>query len=510
MLFVGNVVGAKMEAMLPSIGVCPQAAPARNSAMRSHASALAVHASKCRLRFIALLNVLLGMVGILLLATPALAAQAPITLLTIDGPIGPANADYVVRGISHAANDGSQLVVLQMDTPGGLDTAMRSIIKAILSSPVPVASFVAPGGARAASAGTYILYASHIAAMAPGTNVGAATPVQVGAPGMEPDPGKIPSRPATEPAGHGDGKKTESATTRKQINDAAAYIRSLAEMRARNADWAERAVREAVSLPAEEALKQDVIDYMAADVAALAAQLDGKTVITLGQEKLLRTRGAAVIDVQPDWHTRLLSIITSPTIALLLLTIGVYGLLFEFMSPGLVLPGVIGAICLLLALYGLQLLPVNYAGLALIMLALMLMVAEAFLPSFGVLGLGGIAAFVTGALMLIDTDLPGYGVPVALVAALAVVSALLLAATASIALKTRRRPPVAGLDDMIGSIAEVQATKGMLHEGWAHLRGESWRVVSKKPLRPQQKVRVVARKGLLLEVDPIDGNNKGE
>jgi membrane-bound serine protease (ClpP class) len=440
-------------------------------------------------------------------AALALAAVPHIKLLTIDGAIGPANADYAVRGISRAAEDGSELVILQMDTPGGLDSAMRSIIKAILGSPVPVASHVGPGGARAASAGTYILYASHIASMAPGTNLGAATPVQIGGTGMEPERDK-PARGGEQPGGKPGDKEPESAMTRKQVNDAAAYIRGLAQMRGRNADWGERAVREAVSLSAEEALKMHVIDYIAADIPALVATLDGKTVTVLGQQKRLRLQGAMVTDVQPDWRTRLLAVITSPSIALLLMTIGVYGLVFEFMSPGAVAPGVFGAICLLLALYGLQLLPVNYAGLALILLALGLMVAEAFMPS-GVLGVGGIAAFVTGALMLIDADLPGFGIPVSLIATVAVASALLLGATATMALKSRRRKAVRGLDDMVGTVAEVEVTEGAHHEGWAHLRGETWRVVSKTPLQRRQKVRVVARKGLVLEVVPDHSDERG-
>jgi membrane-bound serine protease (ClpP class) len=436
--------------------------------------------------------------------------------LTIDGPIGPANADYVVRGIHRAATDGSQLVILQMDTPGGLDTSMRAIIKAILASPVPVASFVGPSGARAASAGTYILYASHIAAMAPGTNLGAATPVQIGAPGTEPERTKerLRSRDDASDKKPGRGDKadlpdaaTSEPMTRKQVNDAAAYIRGLAQLRGRNADWAERAVREAVSLPAEEAVKLRVADVMATDVRALADALDGKKIAVLGQDKVLRTRDAPVTDLQPDWRARALAVITNPSVALLLMSIGIYGLFFEFMSPGLGVPGVVGAISLLLAMYALQLLPVNYAGIALIVLGLAFMVAEAFLPSFGVLGLGGIAAFVAGAVILIDTDLPGFGIPIPLIVGTAIVSAVLIAAMTVVALKTRRRA-VAPAGDPVGAIAEViSAAEG---ESWVRLHGEIWRAESAVPLQASQKVRVVRRKGLLLEVVPNGSRTQGE
>jgi membrane-bound serine protease (ClpP class) len=433
-------------------------------------------------------------------------------VLTVDGVIGPANADYVVHGLARSAEQGHQLVIIKMDTPGGLDTAMREIIKAILTSPVPVATYVAPGGARAASAGTYILYASHVAAMAPGTNLGAATPVEIGLGEQKPEqkPEQAPDRDGKPGTQKKPDKETGAAAggssmEKKQINDAAAYLRGLAQMRGRNAEWAERAVREAVSLTAEEALKQKVIEYVAPDLPSLLAQLDGKTVTVLGQARRLDTKGVLPAEFAPDWRTRLLAAITHPSVALLLMTIGVYGLVFEFMNPGFVAPGVTGAICLLLALYALQLLPVNYAGLALVMLGLMLMVAEAFLPSFGVVGLGGIVAFVAGALMLIDTDLPGYGISPALIGTLGVASALLLAGTARLALVTRRRPVTSGAAALIGATARVERiAQAGDREAWVRIEGELWQAASGLPLSQSQTVKVVGRRGLTLDVVPVD------
>jgi membrane-bound serine protease (ClpP class) len=410
-------------------------------------------------------------------------------LLTIDGAIGPAYADYVARGIARAAAQDNQLVVLQIDTPGGLDTSMRGVIRAILTAPVPVVAYVAPAGARAASAGTYVVYASHIAAMAPGTNLGAATPIQVSAAGPQPEKDK-----SAQP----------SAMDKKAVNDAAAYLRGLAQMRGRNAEWAERAVREGVSLSAQDALKLGVVEYVAPDLRSLLDLLDGKTVSALGQERTLHTAGAVVDDLQPDWRTRALAAITNPSVALILMTLGIYGLLFEFMSPGAVVPGVAGAICLLLALYGLQLLPVNYSGLALVILGILFMVAEAFLPSFGAIGLGGVIAFVIGALMLIDTDLPDYGIPLHLIVPIGVIAALLLGLTVNMALRTRHRKPVSGAETLVGSVGEMLSDAE--REGWANVGGETWQVVSTTPLAAGQKVRVLARRGPVLEVVPIDDN----
>ena len=394
----------------------------------------------------------------------------PVAVVPLEGAIGPAAADFVKRSIERAAKDGAQLVVLRMDTPGGLDTSMREIIKAILASPIPVASFVAPSGARAASAGTYILYASHIAAMAPGTNLGAASPIFMGS---------------------SNDKKSTDTLTRKATNDAVAYIRGFAQMRHRNAQWAEKAVREAVSLPAEEALKMKVIDVVAPDVPALLKAVDGR----LG----LNTAHAEIRQVEPDWRTNVLAFITNPSIAYVLIMVGAYALLFEFMNPGLVLPGVVGAIALLLALYGLHLLPVNYAGLALMFLGIGFMIAEAFLPAYGSLGIGGVIAFVIGSVMLIeDTRLPAFAIPYALIAGVAAASAGVLVLLFGLLARSRRAAVVSGREHMLG--AEGEALEDFSGEGWARVRGERWKVRAGEPVRRGERLRVTAMDGLTLEV----------
>ncbi len=416
------------------------------------------------------------------------AAPGAVWVLGIDDAIGPASADYLVRSLGQAQAQGAQLVVIRMDTPGGLDSAMRQMIKAILASSVPVASYVAPSGARAASAGTYILYASHIAAMAPGTNLGAATPVRIGG---------APGTPSDDKAKGGD----DETLARKQVNDAAAYIRGLAQMRGRNADWAEKAVREAVSLSANEALRLNVIDQVADDLPDLLRELDGKTLQVAGQPRQLQTAGASVVEHLPDWRTRVLAVITNPSVALVLIMIGVYGLLFEFMNPGSAVGGVVGGICLLLALYALQLLPVSFAGVALILLGITFMIAEAFLPSFGVVGFGGIVAFVVGALILVDTDAPGFGIPLALIGTLALLSALLIGGVLGMALKARRRALVSGDAGLVGSLVTV--TQVMASDpfcGVVLAQGEQWQVQCATPLQAGQNVRVTARHGVMLDV----------
>jgi membrane-bound serine protease (ClpP class) len=395
-----------------------------------------------------------------------------VLVVPLDGAIGPASADFVSRAIKRGAKEKAQLVVIRMDTPGGLDTSMRALIKDILASPVPVASFVAPSGSRAASAGTFILYASHIAAMAPGTNLGAASPVAIGgAPAKDDKKGEKPQ---------------EDTMTKKVTNDAVAYIRGLAEMRGRNADWAEKAVREAVSLSAPQALKLKVIDHIANDVPDLLKKV-GKA-------------DAPVVEVQVDWRTKVLAVITNPAIAYIMILVGIYALIFEFMNPGLVLPGVVGAISLLLALYAFHLLPVNYAGLALIVLGIGFMVAEAFLPAFGSLGVGGLIAFVIGSVILFDeAELPGFEMPWSLIAGVTAASAAFVFFVVGMAVRNRRRPVVSGREYLIGAAAE--AMEDFEREGWARVQGETWRVRSAAPVRRGERLKVRSVEGLILNVE---------
>jgi membrane-bound serine protease (ClpP class) len=454
--------------------------------------------------------ILLGLALQVVRAQPDGPESRAAVVLTLDGVVGPATASYITRGLRNAANDGAPLVILKMDTPGGLDTSMREIIQAILASPIPVVGYVAPSGARAASAGTYILYACHVAAMAPGTNLGAATPVQLTG-GIVPglgggEPGD--EQPKNDENSKGKADKAEpipqpgSAEERKALNDAIAYIRSLAELRGRNVEWAEQAVREAASLSASAAVEQHVADLMADDLPGLLAQLDGRMVMIGSGMVTLHTQGMRIETAEPDWRTKLLGVITNPNIALLLLAIGGYGIFFEFFNPGSVAPGTIGAICLIIGLYALNFLPINYAGLALILLGMGLMVGEAFAPSFGVLGIGGIASLVIGAGVLVDTDSPEFQLAWPVIGGLAIASAVFLIFVVPIGLKALRRKPVTGKEEMIGAAGRVDLWEG--DGGSVLVHGERWRAVSTQALSSKQSIRVVGIDGLTLHVAPSE------
>ena len=411
------------------------------------------------------------------------------------GPIGPASAEYVDNSLERANRDGASVIVLQMDTPGGLSESMRTIIASLLAAHQPVIGYVAPSGARAASAGTYILYACQVAAMAPATHLGAATPVSLG--GGNP----LPIGNAPSPAGTATTPPAD-AETNKVLNDAIASIRSLAQLNGRNADWAEQAVRGAATLTADEALQKHVIDLVVGDAATLLARVDGRRVRVAGAEIMLHSAGLPIRDYAPNWRTHLLDLVTHPTIASLLLLAGMYGLVIEALHAGVLLPGVAGAICLLLGLYALQLLPVNYAGLSLMVLGMGLIVAETLMPSVGAIGIGGVIAFVIGSFMLFNRGVPGYAVNLGVIGGIAFSAMVLLVLLLRLVRRSRRTRLFNGDTQMLLTTGELMQAVGADGEAWARIGGEQWRVRCESALPAGARVRVVGREGLLLRVTP--------
>lgn len=431
-------------------------------------------------------------------AADASAPARSALVVQVDGAIGPAMSRYVQQALDRAAREQAPVVILQLDTPGGLDTAMREIIQAILASPVPVVGYVAPSGARAASAGTYILYACALAAMAPATNLGAATPIALG--GQEQPSAPVASGKPSAPAGAAEAPAT-TASERKAVNDAVAYIRSLAQLHGRNADWAESAVRGAASLPASDALAAHVIDVMAPDIPTLLKRIDTRQAIVAGAPTVLHTAGIGFTELTPDWRTGLLLFLSHPTIAYGLLLAGIWGLLLEGYHPGAVLPGVAGALALLLALYGLELLQVDFAGLALMALGVGLIVTEFFMPTYGSLGIGGLAAFVIGSIILFSNHGAGLQVALPMIIGVAIAGALVIAAIAALAARARRRPVTTGAEAMIGESVEVVG--GTPEEYLVRYGGELWRAHSATPLPTGAHARIVRVSALTLWIEPI-------
>ncbi len=422
---------------------------------------------------------------LLIIFFPIIASTSTVIKLEIKGAVGPASSNYLKEGMAAAVQDNAQMVLIELDTPGGLSTSMREMIQEITNSTLPVITYVSPKGARAASAGTYLLYASHVAAMAPGTNLGAATPIS-----LMPVP-KMTDANTSAP----------SSLEKKVINDAMAYIKSLAELNDRNITWAMEAVKEAKSISAKDALRYHVIDMMAENSIELLNKLDGTRLRVSGKEVILSTKNALIHPFEPDWKTQLLMIITDPNIAYMLLLIAIYGIFFELVNPGAIFPGVIGVISGVISLYALNMLPFNYAGLLLILLGIAFMVAEVLIAGFGILGIGGVAAFAFGSLLLFDTDTLGSGVSIPLIIAFTLVSLAFFIFVIRFLIKSRSVKIVTGVDEMIGSTAEVLESSEKGYRVRCH--GEVWYAESDSDLDIGQKVRVESLSGLVLHVNPI-------
>ncbi len=401
-----------------------------------------------------------------------------IYLLKVEGIINPATAGYITKGIEKAEKEGGACLVIQMDTPGGLMESMRSIVKRMLTARIPIIVYVAPNGSRAGSAGVFITMAAHIAAMAPGTNIGAAHPVQL-------------------------GEKIDDKMEAKILNDTVAYIKTIAKQRGRNEQWAEKAVRESVSVKEDEALKLGVIDLVSPSLEDLFNRIDGRRVeISPGNVITLKVKGVETKDVTMSFRDQLLSIISNPNIAYILLMLGIYGLIFELANPGVILPGVIGGICLIMAFFALQMLPVNYAGVALILLGIILFIAEVKITSYGMLSVAGVISLLLGSIMLIDSpaeflqiSFVKFILPVVLVSAAFFLFALIMV------VRAHRRRPTTGKEGLIGRIGV--ATVDLKPEGVVEIRGELWNAVAEEEIKAGEKVQVKAMDGMKVRVIKI-------
>ncbi len=397
-----------------------------------------------------------------------------VMVITVDGVINPVSADFMQKSINKANDKKYEALVIELDTPGGLDASMRSIVKEIIRSEVPVIVFVSPSGSRAASAGAFIAMAAHIAAMSPGTNIGAAHPVGVGG-------------------------KMDKTMTEKATNDAVAYIKSLAEKSGRNVQWAEDAVRKSISSTETEALQLKVIDLITKDISSLLADIDGKKVRTVSGEKILSTKNASVVREEMGLRLRILNLISDPNVAYILMLLGFYGLFFELTNPGSLFPGVIGGICLILAFYAFQTLPVNYAGLLLIILAIILFILEVKIISHGVLTIGGIVAMTIGSLMLFESPAPFMKLSLAVILPAVVMTTLFFTILISLAYKAYKRKPITGAEGLLGSygIADTDITR---EGGRVTIHGEIWSSYSEDAIDKGKRIIVEEVSGLKLKV----------
>lgn len=411
---------------------------------------------------------------LLLFVQPAYGSK--VHLLKISGIVNPVMAEFISREIGVATREGADALVIELDTPGGLDLAMRDIVKAVMASSVPVVVYVAPSGARAASAGVFITLSAHVAAMAPGTNIGAAHPVALG-------------------RGQGMDKTMEE----KVVNDAVAYIRGIASKRGRNADWAEKAVRESVSITAEEALKLGVIDLIAKDLEGLLKAIDGRKVDTVLGEKVLDVKDAEVITREMGWRLKILDTISNPNVAYILMMIGLAGLYFELSNPGAILPGVIGVISLILAFYAFQTLPVNYAGVLLVLLAVILFIMELYITSYGLLTLGGIVSLALGSLMLFESPFPYLRVSLSVLLPTLISISLFFIVAIWLAVKARLSKPITGMEGLIGE--EGMAETDLTPEGKVFVHGELWDAMGEESIRKGERVKVKGIKGLRIIVE---------